>query len=351
VNFLLLILIPVVVSIVAFFLLKATITTKEFLLQISVGVIVVVASWFIAKYAAVSDTEHLNGRITQKVHGTQKCCHCHDECDAKDKDGKCTRSHEECSHTTDYYWNLKTSVGTIDVEDCSGWDSTPDVWAQARVGEPAAVSHIYQNFLLADPESLFVHKDMGKFLGSIPKYPKIYNLYKVNHVIGLDVPVPAGWQDFFRELNADFGATKQVDVTVVLTTINDPTYAQALEAKWLYGPKNSITLVVGVEGQAIKWVRVVTISRVEDLKIHLRDNLQTLDLSDPKVLDIIRQGIAQEFHRTPMSEFAYLMDAAQPTGGTLALLVIIQLLVSIGLTILMHKKDVFGEERQRRMWS
>ena len=109
--------------------------------------------------------------------------------------------------------------------------------------------------------------------------------------------------------------------------------------------------VIGVDGQTIKWVRVVTISRVEDLKVHLRDNLQTLDLNDPKVLDVIRQGIVQEFHRTPMSEFAYLMDAAQPTGGTLALLVVIQLLVSIGLTVLMHKKDVFGEERQRRMWS
>jgi hypothetical protein len=335
---------------VAWFWLKTTITTKEFLLQLGAGVAIVIASWFIAKYAAILDTEHLNGRILAKDHGTQHCCHCRDVCDSKDKDGKCTSSHEECDHSWDYYWHLKTSVGLINVEDCSGWDIAPSIWKQARIGEPAAVSNTYQNYLLADPESLFVHKDMGKFLGSIPKYPKIYDLYKVDHVIGLGVHVPEGWQDYFRELNADFGAAKQVDVTVVLTTINDPTYAQSLEAKWLYGPKNSITIVMGVEGQTIKWVRGVTISRVEDLKIHLRDNLQTLELNDPKVLSTIRQGVAQEFHRTSMSEFAYLMDSAQPKGWALFLLIVIQLIASLGLTFLTHTKDIFGEERQRRMW-
>lgn len=339
-NFLLLIIIPILVGVGAFLAFK-TITGKEFVLQLVGCVLVAVIGWSLAKWGSTRDTENLNGRITRKIDGTQKCCHCQDVCTKKDDKGNCISYEEECSHFHDYYWKLATSVGDIDVEDCSGYDNPPSEWERAFVGEPASVENGYTNYLLADPDSLMIHGVTDKF--RVPKYPRVKGLYQVNHVVG-DVSAPSGWQKEVREINADLGHSNQVDVTILLTSEKDPTYAQAVEANWLYGPKNSLNIVMGVDGDSIRWVRVVTFSKVEMLKVRLRDQLQGLSLNDPKVLNIIRSEIKSGFHRTAMADFAYLASSAQPKGWALFGLIVLQLVVSVGLSILMHTKDVFGDE-------
>jgi len=344
-TFVILLLIPLAVSAGAFFLLKATVTWKEFLLQLGVSVLTLIIGWQVAKWSALRSTEHLNGRITDKIRGTESCCHCRSECRSRDSKGNCKRSVRVCDHSRDYYWKLASTVGTIPIKDCSGWDNAPSAWVNAYVGEPASVEHDYDNYLLADPDSLFVHETMGKFEGQIPEYPEVHSHYKLEHVVGQGVPVPSGWQNALREINADLGARNQVDVTVVLTQAKDPTYAQALEAKWLYGPKNSLNIVMGVDGDTIRWVRVVTFSRVELLKVRLRDQLQILKLNDPRVLQILRTEVQSGFKRTAMAEFEYLARSASPTGLGLFLLAFFEILVSVGLTYLMHRHDVFGDER------
>jgi hypothetical protein len=336
--------IPVVIGGAAFLFFKEAITWKEFLLQLGVSLGVILLGWQIAKWGALRDTEHLNGRITRKEAGTEGCCHCRSVCDAHEKNGSCTSSHEECDHIHDYYWSLDTTVGQIAIENCSGWDDPPDVWVRAVVGEPATIEHGYTNYLLADPDSLMVHEQVDRY--SIPKFPAVHDKYKVDPVVGQNVGVPAGWEDGVREINADLGARNQVDLAIVLTTVLEPQFAQALEAKWLYGPKNSLTVVMGVQGQTIRWVRVVTFSKVEALKVHLRDNLEGLELNDPKVLSVIRSTVQAEFKRTKMAEFAYLASTAHPTGWALVLLYILQIALNIGLSVIMQKHDVFGDERR-----
>lgn len=343
-----LLLIPVLVLGAAFLILKGSITGKEFALAIGVSLITLLIGWQLAKWGALRSDEHLNGRITKKVDGTQHCCHCHDVCDARDKDGKCTSSHEVCSHSIDYNWSLETSVGEIDIEDCSGSDDPPSIWRNASVGDPVSVNHGYDNYLLADPDSLFVHETMGKFTGAIPSYPEVYNKFKVDHAISQGVSVPIGWQEELREINADLGAPNQVDVAVLLTNIADPTYAQAVEAQWLYGPKNSITIVMGVAGNDIAWVRVITFSRVELLKVRLRDQLQQMKLNDPNVMKVIRREIQNGFHRTAMADFEYLARTAKPKGWWLFGLYLFEIAVSIGLVYWTHTKDIFGDEGFQR---
>lgn len=352
-GFLLLLLIPLAVSGTTFLVLRATVTWKEFLLQLGLSVITLIVGWQIAKWSSLSATENLNGRITHKEAGTQSCCHCQSRCVSRDNKGNCTSSVRECSHIWDHYWSLHTSVGNIGVESCSGDSTPPQAWVRAQVGEPASVEHSYTNYLLADPDSLMVRSQSQKFESRIPEYPEVRHLYKIDHVIG-DVTPPAGFQNQLREINADLGASNQVDVTVILTSEKDPTYAQALEAKWLYGPKNSLNIVMGIDNDTIRWVRVVTISKVEMLKVRMRDQLQGLRLDDPKVPATIRQEVAKGFKRTAMAEFEYLAANASPTGGSLALLVLVQFLVSLGLTIWMHQKDVFGDKgftKYKMNWS
>lgn len=136
-------------------------------------------------------------------------------------------------------------------------------------------------------------------------------------------------------------------MAVLLTNHTNPTYAQEVEARWLYGPKNSLTIVMGMpDSQTIKWARIVTISRVEALKVHLRDQLEGKKVDDPAIPGIIRSTLQAEFHRTPMAQFEYLMNVAQPSGGWLFGLYLFDILVCIGLTYWAHAKDIFGDERR-----
>jgi len=347
-----LLLIPLFVCGGFFLLCKGTVTWKEFLLQSGACILVVILGYFITKWGALRDTEHLNGRITQKLDGTQHCCHCHTVCDSRDKKGDCTASHEECDHFHDYWWSLNTTVGKIGIEDCSGWNSPPKAWTNAVVGEPATVEHGYTNYLKADPDSLMVKAALNKYGAQVPKFPEVYGFYKVNPVIGVGVPVPDGWQQALREINADLGAKNQVDVTVMLTNVSYPMFAQAVESKWLYGPKNSLNIIIGVLDHEVdgkneafaSWVRVVTFSKVEALKVRLRDDIQALPIAGPIIPDLIRKAVSEGFKRTAMADYEYLARSATPAMGWLVFLYILGVGLSVGLGIYMHKNDVFGDE-------
>jgi hypothetical protein len=347
---------------IGFAVLRATITWKEFLLQLGISAAMVTSLYFIARWQSLTDVEHLNGRVTGKDSGDEKCCHCRMVCDGyrevctgtgknRSCSNQCTGYHEECDHSRDYWWRVNTSVGNITIDDCEPNSMrVPLAWTQAKMGEPASVEHTYTNYLKADPDSLLVHEEHGAFLDKIPEYPRVHDFYKVDPIVSFDVPAPPGWQEALREINADFGARVQVDVTMVLTRVQDPMYAQALEARWLYGPKNSLNVVMGVKGDTVSWVRVVSISRVEALKVHLRDRIEGKKLGDPEVPKIIRQGVKTEFRRKPMHDFEYLAKTAQPKGWVVGLLYLLALLVSCGLGYYMHRNDVFGDERPRFRW-
>lgn len=343
-----LLLVPLVVTLVVFLTTNGRVTWREALLQLGIGIAVVTGAYEVAKWGALWDTEHLNGRITGKPSGTQGCCHCRSVCDARDKNGNCTASHQVCDHFHDYWWSLSTTVGTVAVESCSGWDLPPSVWTNARVGEPASVDHGYTNYLKADPDSLFVHAAPAAraFAGRIPSYPAIHGLYRLNHVLTDGVAVPEGWVEAMSALNADVGGARQVDVTLLLTASADPSYAQAVESKWLYGPKNALTVVLGVPtNRTIAWVRVVTFSRVPALKVHLRDSLQGKALEDD-VPAIIRASLS-EFRRTPMADMEYLARAAVPPTPWLVGLYVLAFALSIGLSVYMTEHDVFQEDSPR----
>ena len=93
---LLIALIPLVIAVVAWRLCHSTITGKEYLVMLFAGLLVAVCGYGLAAWGSLRSTEHWNGRITEKTHGSQSCCHCWTVCDSHDKDGNCTSSHEEC---------------------------------------------------------------------------------------------------------------------------------------------------------------------------------------------------------------------------------------------------------------
>lgn len=345
-----LLLIPLLVGGSAFVIWKKTITKKEFLLIESIAVVIAIGGFFIARWQSMRSVEHWNGRISAKIHDSQSCCHCREVCSTcTDSDGNSysCNCHEVCDHSRDYYWALDISTGDrVSIKRCeSNRHAVPSAWTKAYIGEPASVEHSYTNYLKADPDSLLNRGAPQQYMPLVPRFPGIYDYYKSNKVIPIGVTVPQGWEQGLRDLNADLGPSKQIDVTMVFTKNDDPKFAEAVEHKWLYGPKNAAIIVTGINAEnRIAWARVVTISRVEDFKIFLRDELVNTDITQPSDgLKIIRQAVIEKFKRTSMKEFEYLASAARPSDGVLALLYILTLIVSAGLIFWAHKNDIFSE--------
>jgi hypothetical protein len=341
-----LLLIPLAVGGGFFFVLKTTISWKEFLLQAGVCMGVLAMGFGIARCSALSSTEHLNGHIVKKTEDRTSCCHCRTICDSRDKKGNCTSSHEVCDHSSDSSWVLHVSTGhSITVENCDGSHSAPKRWKQAVIGEFAAVEHSYTNYLKADEDTLLRHGADEKLVARIPELPEIYDLHRVKKVVLDGATAPTFWQTELEKINDDFGARRQIDIIFLLTKSTDTErYTDAVETAWLYGPKNALIVVIGTDGSTITWARVVTMSRVEALKVELREGLTGLSLEDPTIFTVLREQVTRHWQRTAMEEFEYLGSHASPTTGWMVFLYILALALSVGLSMLMHREDVFGDE-------
>jgi hypothetical protein len=352
-----LVLIPLLFGGGAAIVFRQRITLKEFFLLEAIALTVALGGWAIARWGAMQDTEYWNGRISNKTHGSQKCCHCRQVCNSYSKDSNgnttCDSYREECDHFQDYWWNLEVSTGdTISVENCEPFrDRVPSIWTAAYIGEPASVAHSYTNYLKADPDSL-MHRSVVKteYLEKIPEnsVPRIYDLYHSSKVFQEGPLLPGEWDKLLRELNADISGPFQIDLRLYVTSIKDPAYADSIEAKWLYGPKNSLTIVAGTDGKVFTWIRVVTLSRVEELKILMRDKLTGWEISNPVGgVKEIRQIVTGKFRRTPMKEWEYLASAASPSNTVLVILYILTTMITLGGLYVMYNQDVFGPHNSR----
>lgn len=346
-------LVPVLVGVVAFFLSKREdsrwdrITLREFVLMEVIAAGVATGGFFYVRHRAIEDIEHWNGAIVDKTSGSESCCHCSQSCDTcTDSEGRTSscNCHEECDHNVDYWWGLTLSTGDkLTIDDCEpNPNAVPAAWANARMLEPASAKHTYTNYLKADPDSVLRRGARAEYLQEIPPFPRIHDFYKVEKVVTHGVRVPPEWNQGLQKLNSYISDKKQVDIIMVFTRRDDPAWADALEAEWLYGPKNALIIVAGVpDGKTMAWVRVVTISRVADLKVSLRDGLTGKSLADHQAgLALIRREIEGKFERTPLAEYEYLMSAASPPWPWLLGLYTVTALFTSALALVFHKKDV-----------
>jgi len=341
-------LIPIVVMGFMAFTNGKRFTSEEYIVGALVGVLLAVGSFHAAKHLSVTDTEHWNGRITKKISGTESCCHCRTVCDARDDDGNCTRSHEECDHSMDYWWGWKFSTGdTLKPWTCEGSSRDPKRWVNSEVGEAAAVAHSYKNYLYADPNSILIPRPPPGMQGASPKRPQIHDHYRVNNAIGLS----KAWNAALMEWNADWGAKKQITLVVVKTDHRDPLFTEKIAADWLYGAKNQLTLVLGTSGSDIAWARAFSFSSIEDLEITVRDDLpkQGFSVTDhASILGWMEPVVLQQYDRDPMSDLEYLFKAAKPPTWFLVLEAFLLIAASFIYSFVAIEKDLFGGSSRRR---
>ena len=354
---------PLLFAVVLKAVFGSTVTLKEFSVQVGIVSSILVLSFFLGRWGALQDTEVWNGHIVEKTSGTQKCCHCYQKCETCERSvsngngGTRTQTYrcncrEVCPHVRGHWWSLVVSTGdTVPVDSCEPWGSNvPDAWAAAYVGEPAAVEHTHTNYLLADPESVFDHRDSDADYSDVPSPPEVYDLYRIDSAINRGTNLPLNeYNPRLMVLNDTLGAAKEVHIVVIATDDSDPAWAEHVEEGWLHGKKNQVVFVLGApNGTDIEWARAFSFSRIPNIKTAVLHGMTGMQVTDTAtVLGFIETTVETNFHRTPMSEYEYLASAAKPPRWLMILLYVVGILGTGGLSYVFHVKDVFGDERYR----
>jgi len=353
---LLLLAFPLIWPFLARMIWKTTITWAEMGIQIVAVSALIVGVWFAGQYDATADTEYLNGSVTNKSRVTVSCEHSYD-CNcyttySTDSKGNTTSSTycDTCyDHYEDYDWNVVTSVGNFNVMrvDDQGEDE-PRSWTVIKKGQPASLSHDYTNYIKAVPESLFNNTSFKpeQYAEMIPDYPHRHDYIKVDRIVpvGVSIPNKKELNEHLSKRLIEIGPKKQANINIVVAKTGDQTYRYALEAAWLGGKKNDVTVVIGApEYPKIAWVDVMTLGQNAGnamLAVDIRDSLMALGTFDIKVVDTVADSVLVHFSRKAMKDFEYLEDSIEPPTWVIVTSVIISILGSLFGTWFFHNYDV-----------
>jgi len=365
-----LLVVPLAIGIAGLVIGKGRLTWKELLVMEGALIVLISGTYGIAygvaRWGAISDTEIWNGRITDKDHGTEGCCHsypCNPYPCGCDTNGNCSTCWQTCYvHNHDEYWNATASTGdTVYSNGCNAPGSDPPArWTKIRIGEPASVEHSYDNYILANPDTILRRAGAAERVKTpIPAYPETYDHYRVKPFLAQGVHLPPqlvrDLNDRLNEINAKLGARHQVNIVVVLAADPDPMYAEALSESWVGGKKNDVVVVIGAPNYpALSWVQVVSWTKAEEMKIAIRDGIMGQKTFDgAAAMAIIEREVKSRFVRREMREFEYLLDSIEPPTWVLILIFILGIAAAVGLARYFINNDPFGDEvrrGRRREW-
>lgn len=336
------------------FLVSKQICLKELAVMLAVQLAVTGISAAIVYNSAISDTEVWNSRVVGKKKDWTSCehsysCNCRScNCDSK---GRCSRCCDTChEHTNDWNWNVYTSTQeTIRISRIDKRGSQePPRWTAVYLGEPVSTPHSFDNYVKASSDSLFRKSGQtNKFIGLLPEYPLgVYDYYRLNRIVlvnGARIEGRDAWRKDIDELNAEIGASKQVNIVLVFARGLPPDYFYALEQAWIGGKKNDVIVVMGVSDKGwIEWANTMSWESNEIFKIKMRDALIDGPLDRSHAIQAIGDNIKMYHKRKPMAEFEYLKSAITPSVTEWVVTLIIGLLVSVGMSIFFHKNETFG---------
>lgn len=314
---------------------SAKVTNKEMMISLTanfISGIVMIIFLHIYIYGQVHDNYTLNGKVTGKHKDTVSCEHSYQTCTTSNKVTTCTTHYE---HWNDYDWVVDTTLDSVRVGrvDRQGNDEPPR-FTKVIIGEPASRSYNFNNYLLADKDSLFLQN--ASVPSKIPQ-PAIYDYYRVDHVVGeVELPEVESTLDVLLQ-------GKRFNVKVVTVVDKPIEYFYSVMMSWLGGKINDVIIVVNLDkDNKVVWVKVNTYAKGYKNQMMIKE-LESLTLG--KVYDkTLVSGqvslITKEIIILPESEFEEKLDMVEIPTGLLVLMIIINLLISIGIHVKMTKEDL-----------
>jgi hypothetical protein len=342
-----LLLLPVLIGLAARVFGKGAMTWREWIIHELTLIALISTGYFYALHLSVTDTEIWSGVVVSKDRVLTRCCHsykcnCHESCNGSGTKRSC---HEVCStcyrHSEDIAWEARSSNAELVYRDgCNNpGTATPARWTGIRIGEPTAHEHEFVNYIKGNPTPLgLLTGASARYPGLIPEYPRVYDHYRADRAIavGLAPPDLASLNTELAHINGELGATRQVNIILILVGSGDPKWMEGLREAWLGGKKNDLTVVVGFATfPRIAWTDVLSWTRNEDIRPKVRNRIRALENWDgTSALKIIEEEVKTRFERRPMAEFEYLKDTLEPPNWMIAFLFVLGTLSSLGLSYL-----------------
>lgn len=333
------------------------ISVKEFLMMVGAQLLIAGTASAIIYHSDVSDVEIQNGYVGKKAQVSVPCshsyqCNCREECSGSGKDRSCYTHCDTCyEHSNDWNWDVYTTNNetiTIDRVDRRGSDEPPR-WSLVRVGEPTAIEHSFTNYIKASPDSLFRYQGLyEKHKNSVPKYPRVYDYYKVNRfkVVG-SLPITKNeyneWNANLMKLNGTLGRKNQVNIHVILGKNKSPDWFYAVEQSWIGGKKNDAVLIVSVDKDMnIQWVNVMAWTTNKMFQVKLVDDINDLKKIDRQgVIGVLYNNVSSYYKRKPMSDFEYLQSRIVPSTTEWIVTMLIGLIITFILVIACKQNEFF----------
>lgn len=345
-NLLLMLIIPTIVALGFLIFSKHKVTLKEFAIQMGIQGVLMAAILSISSYSQMYDVEIHNGAITAKKRvkvtcSHEYCCYRGQCCSGSGKNRSCYSCCKRyCKrHSFDVDWRVYTNINeTFNISRLSSQGlEEPPRWTKVKIGEPYSSSHSYDNYIKANPDSLFNRQGLvKKFQKVLPKYPgKIYDYHRIDRLVTVGVKVDKKvWNLAISEANKTIGPKKFSNIVVVL--VNQPKeYFHALQQHWIGGKKNDVIVVISTaDGVKADWVEVMAWTKNFMVQTVIKDSILKQKTLDPQLtVDNIEKGVYNHYIRKPMKEFEYLKDNIKVSTTTWIVSMIIGLISSIGLGI------------------
>jgi len=336
------ILIPAILSIYIWKLIfKHEITLKEMLISAGITLVtslVLLGGLEASKYANMYDTEVLNGLVTGKEQVRVSCrhdysCNCRMVTSGSGKNATTSMVCDTCyEHTNDWDWDVHTTVGTstIDRIDRRGVEEPPR-FSEVVVGEPAANTHSYINYLKGSKDSLFYlpQESLKEWEGKIPKYPYVYDYYRSNKVFNGTTVDAKGYNDYITNRLRTMGKEKQVNIVVFLTN-EKPQFFNAVLTQWGGIKKNDVFMMFGIKEGKVQWFNSTSFAdgmNNKELHIKMRNNA----LNKTMELGLLKEQVdlvESDFTRLPNEKFKYIVENIQPKSWAVLLCIFINLLIT-----------------------
>ena len=337
------------------FIITRKVCWKEGLLGIAIQLVVASVSTFICYKQNVEDVEVLNTYVVDKKKERVSCehsysCNCRSETTGSGKNKTTRTVCDTCyEHPYDYDWSVYTTLNKFRIHriDRRGVKEPPR-WSQVKIFEPVAILHEYDNYIKAAPGTLFRYQGQQKY--EIPKYPdNVYDYYHLDRLVlvnGAKVEDAKLWNFSLEELNSYIGPKKQANIVVVIVNDYPREYFYALNQAWLGGKKNDVIVVVGTEG----WIEIMAWAVDPLFQVRLRDALLNKQIDPNVMIPIIAEEVMASYVRKPMEDFAYLKSSITPTLTQWIVTLLVGTVVSVILTIIFVKIELFGNEQGKKFY-
>ena len=262
-----------------------------------------------------SDYMTINGMVLGKAQERTSCEHSYScNCTTVRTGKTTTRTCQTCyEHPYDYDWVVNGTVGKtyIGRVDRRGTEE-PERFSKVIIGEPYSKQVEYFNYIKASPLSVFKDYNAYKDLKT-PSYPKVYDYYRIKHVINHNSVYVNGLDDMNYKLSNALKTTSgksKVNVLVVwYGGSND--IVEATKVKNFGGRINDLTVMIKPDktGQ-IENVGVFSWSKNDLVNVKIRDDILSIGKVGPetnqKIVDTINGNVLKYYQKRSNDEFKYL---------------------------------------------